>query len=801
MHAHRYSEGQCVGLAFIFILCFTNAVKLQYSVSEEQKKGYVVSNIGNDLSVDPQTLSDRRARLVFDGGIEYFQININTGMLLVKENIDRDELCGQTSPCTLSFQVIMERPLQLYGAEVEILDLNDNPPKFQKKEYFLEISESTALGARFVLENAEDLDVGINAVQDYQMTQSEYFQLNTQTGIDGNKYAELVLVKQLDYEKINKIMLYLTATDGGNPQRTGTTEVHINVLDANDNYPVFNQTVYRVRLLENSAKDFVALKVTATDFDKGLYGEIVYSFSRISVTDSNIFKINDRTGEITVIKTLDYEESKVHAMEVQAKDGGGLTAQCKVFIETVDMNDNAPEIIVSSVTSPIPENSSPQTVIALLSIRDRDDGDNGKVRCFLKDHQPFKLIPSLKNFYQLMTSKQLDREESSEYNISIVAVDGGSPPLSSTIVIHLQVSDINDNPPVFNQASYAIYTKENNNAGSLIGSVNAFDRDSDQNARIVYSVVESQVLGLPTSSLLSINSDTGDIYAVRSFDYEKIDHFKFSLRAQDTGSPSLNASAEVNVFIVDQNDNAPNILHPLPNSSDLSSEIVPLEAEAGHVATKVVAVDADSGQNAWLSFQLLKATDPSLFVVGFHTGEIRTARQTTAKDAGRHRLVVIVKDNGQPQLSSSTSLNILVAEHLSDSNLENANVENLEENDQKLTVYLIISLAVISFLFIASLVTILSIKVCRPYRGGKHFVASGLTLPAGYSDWKGKESLPRSYFTKDRSTTDPQNTGPLMSMPANQHASIVVDENQSSHILVDINCKAEPWSWMNAEHL
>ncbi|XP_043925560.1 protocadherin beta-15-like [Protopterus annectens] len=776
-----------------------DALKLKYSVYEEQGNGYVISDIGNDIGLDPQTLKTRRARTVSEGGTQYFEINLNNGMLLGKENIDRDEVCGQSSPCRLYFQVIIENPLHLYEGEVEILDLNDNAPRFRKKMYVLEINEFTALGTRYSLEKAQDLDVGINAVQDYQVTQSEYFQMNTQTGIDGNKYAELVLVKQLDYEKIDTIILHLIARDGGNPQRTGTTEVHITVLDANDNYPVFNQTVYRIRLAENTAKDFVALKVTATDLDEGLYGEIEYSFSRISNANTKKFKLNEQTGEIKVAEMLDYEDNKVHEMEVQAEDGGGLTAHCKVVFEIIDMNDNAPEIVVSSITSPLPENSSPPTVIALLSVRDRDDGENGKVHCSVIDQQPFKLIPSLKNFYELISVEQLDREENSDYNITIVAVDGGSPPLSCTTVIHLQVSDVNDNPPIFTQTSYIIYTKENNNPGSFIDSVKAFDSDSNHNAQIVYKAVGNQALGLSLSSLISVNWDTGDIYATRSFDYEKITHFQFLIKAQDSGSPPLNATVPVTIHILDENDNAPTILHPLPNNSHLATEIVPVAADAGHVVTKVVAVDADSGQNAWLSFQLLKATDPSLFTVGVHTGEIRTARQTTAKDGNTHRLIVVVKDNGQPQLSSTASLNILVAEHFSGAYLENADVENLEDYDQRLTVYLIISLCVISSLFLAGLLVLLSLKAYRVY-SRRHCVSSGLKFTtSGYLDCGGKESLPRNHFHEVCSTTEIQNPERQRSRIINQHGSVTREENHLSHVLVDISSKQEAISSMLSE--
>ncbi|XP_043924987.1 putative protocadherin beta-18 isoform X9 [Protopterus annectens] len=706
-------DKQVIYSLLLILLCSTVDSTLRYSIREELPKGSVVSNIANDLGLDTRLLSEGRARIVCEGTQQYFQVNTKTGVLLVNERIDREGICEETAKCLLYFQLVIENPLQQYRVEVEILDVNDNSPSFPQREFVISVVEQAVPGTTFPLERAQDLDVGVNAVQNYMISQNDHFRLDIPNLKDQNKRPEIVLVKQLDYEKTHTIRLQLTAVDGGEPPRTGTAAVQINVIDINDNAPVFNQSVYKVKLFEQNAKNFVAVKVTATDLDDGPNGDIIYAFSHISDAMGRIFKLNNKTGEITVAEPLDFEDRNIYQMEVQVKDGGGLIAYSKVVIEIVDVNDNAPEIILTSVRSPLPEDSSPQTVVALLNVKDLDSGGNGNIRCTVGTHQPFRLMSSFKNFYRLVTDGHLDREKVSEYNITVTAVDDGSPPLSSTAVIHVRISDINDNPPVFSKTLYTMQVSENNKPGALIGSIMATDKDSAENAQVSYSLIEEMVKGFPISHFISINSDKGNIHAVRPFDYEQFQNFTFLVQALDSGTPALSSNTTVKLYIIDRNDNAPTLLHPSPKDSSFSAEIVPNNAEGGYLVSKVVAVDADSGQNAWLSFHLQKVSDQSLFSVGLHTGEIRTIRKMTERDNTRHTLIVVVKDNGQPSLSATATVKIVAAENFSGHYLESTDKEQVGEFDSNLTIYLIISLAVVTFLFLAFIVLLLTLKAYR----------------------------------------------------------------------------------------
>ncbi|CAB1440242.1 unnamed protein product [Pleuronectes platessa] len=185
-----------------------------------------------------------------------------------------------------------------------------------------------------------------------------------------------------------------------------------------------------------------------------------------------------------------------------------------------------------------------------------------------------------------------------------------------SVTLTLQISDVNDNAPVFERSSYEAYIVENNTPGLSVFTVKARDADWNQNARVSYILEDSSVNGVPVSSYVSVSADSGVIHAVRSFDYEQIKDFHFRVKAQDGGSPPLSNNATVKILIQDQNDNPPQVLYPVQTGGSLVAELVPRSADVGYLVTKVVAVDVDSGQNSWLSYKLQKATDRALFEVG-----------------------------------------------------------------------------------------------------------------------------------------------------------------------------------------
>nr|XP_033489310.1 protocadherin gamma-C5-like [Epinephelus lanceolatus] len=702
-----------------FLLWSTINGQTRYSIPEELKQGSVVGNLAKDLSLGLSEIFDRKLRVASEAGEQYFSVDAGKGELVVNDRIDREALCGQSASCVLPLQVVVEDPLQLHRIEVEIRDINDNSPSFISNELSLKIAEVALVGTRFLLESATDPDVGSNSLKSYTLSKNECCSLKIKEMEGGKTVPELVLEKPLDREKKAVHKILLTALDGGNPVRSGTSQITITVLDTNDNFPVFEKNLYKVTLGEKSLKGVIVIQPKATDADEGLNGEIEFSFgSRTPDVVLSMFNINPLTGEITLKGELDYETTKSYDIDVIAKDKGSpeMEGHCRVQVDIIDFNDNAPEIVLTSQPKPVREDAPSGTVVALISARDYDSGDNGKVTLQLTKDSPFNLKPSFSNNYALVTSGALDRESRSDYSIEITATDSGSPPLSSKKIIPVSITDVNDNPPIFTQPSYNVYLKENGVPGSILYSVSASDLDFGENAKISYSILDSKVQDVSVSSYVYINSDNGSIYSMHSFDYEKLKVFQIQVQAKDQGSPSLSSNATVHVFILDQNDNAPTVIYPSSAMGSLSHQRMPRSAKAGHLVTKVTAVDADSGHNAWISYKVAEATDASLFTVNLYTGEVRTKRAVSEQDDSSQRLLIEIKDDGEPVQSATVTVSIQLEDGLHEPILDlRQKAAEPSKKTGRITLYLILSLASVSVL---SLVTflILAVKCMRNSR-------------------------------------------------------------------------------------
>ncbi|NXJ27447.1 PCDGA protein, partial [Dicrurus megarhynchus] len=532
--------------------------QLRYSVPEEMPKGSFVGDLVKDLGLQLPEIRDRGVRIVSESATQYFALHGKTGHLVTAERIDREQLCRLVEKCVLRCELIVEGEMQVYGMEVEIMDINDNAPSFREAEKDLRLSETTAPGSRFPLAEAHDPDSGRNSLQSYELSGDEHFSLAVQAGPGGDQRPELVLAKALDREEAAFHELVLRAIDGGDPARTGTARIRVTVVDANDNAPVFSQAEYTVRVPEDVPVGSVLVTVAATDADEGLNGHVKYDFHKISDRTSDLFYLDSETGEITVKDDLDFEEISSHELEVQARDGGELSDTVKVIITLTDINDNVPKISVRSALNEISEDSPPGTVVALLHVQDRDSGANGKVRCSLDGDFPFRLEKSFEDYYRVVTARELDREQASEYNVTVRAADGGSPPLQSSAVLALRVLDVNDNAPVFAQERYSARLAENNAAGALVLTVRATDADWGQNARVRYRLSEGRVRGAPLSSyVFMVDAESGMITLKEALDFEDTRGYTLLVEARDGGG--LVAQCKVVVEVLDVNDNAPEI--------------------------------------------------------------------------------------------------------------------------------------------------------------------------------------------------------------------------------------------------
>ncbi|XP_017196598.3 protocadherin beta-2 [Oryctolagus cuniculus] len=699
-----------------------------YSVAEETESGCFVANLLKDLGLEVGELAARGPRVVSKGKKTRLQLDRQTGDLLLQEKLDREELCGPVEPCVLPFQVLLENPLQFFQAELRVRDINDHSPIFLDKEMILKISEGIPPGTTFLIERAQDLDVGSNGLQNYTISPNIHFHLKLQGSPDGTVLPQLVLDKALDREEEPEIRLTLTALDGGTPPRSGTALVRVEVVDVNDNAPEFAQLMYEVQVPENSRIGSQVATVSARDSDIGTNGQISYIFSQASEDIRKTFQINAKSGELILTQELDFESVQTYTVNIQAIDGGGLSGNCVVFVQVMDLNDNPPELSISTLISQIPENSQ-ETVIAVFSVSDPDSGDNGRIVCSIQDDLPFFLKPSVENFYTLVANAALDREIRAEYNITITVSDLGTPRLTTRHHVAVQVSDVNDNAPAFSQAAYTLLVRENNSPGLLIGSVSASDRDAGANAQVTYSLLPPPQQP-DVAALVSVHADSGQLYALRALDYEALRAFEFGVRAADRGSPALSSEARVRVQLLDANDHAPAVLYPPANGSAACPELVPRAADAGYLVTKVVAVDGDAGQNAWLSFELLKATEPGLFGVWAHSGEVRTARPLSERDAPRQRLLVLVRDHGEPPLSASVTLHVLLVDGFSQPYLALPEAAAAAEaaRPDSLTVQLVVALAAVSSLLVLSVLALVAARLCGAGGGGG---AGGVGVGAG----------------------------------------------------------------------
>ncbi|XP_044540953.1 protocadherin alpha-8-like, partial [Gracilinanus agilis] len=703
--------------------------QIHYSVLEEAKHGTFVGRIAQDLGLEVGELVSKLFRVVSKGHRDFLEVNVRNGILFVNSRIDREELCGRSPVCSIHLEVIVDKPLQVFHVEVEIKDINDNPPSFPGKEQKLFIPESRLPDSRFPLEGASDPDIGSNALLTYRLSANDYFILEVKSKNDQSKLVELALKNPLDREEIPEYHLILTASDGGKPELTGTVQLLITVLDVNDNAPTFERSEYEVKILENAASGTLVIQLNASDVDEGINREIVYSFNSLAppvIKDK--FRINPDTGEISIQGYLDFEEVNSYEIRVDATDKGtpSLVGHCTVLVEVLDANDNIPNVSVTSLSLPVMEDAPSGTVIALISVSDRDSGANGLVTCSLSPPGPFMLVSTFRNYYSIILESSVDRENVAVYELVVTARDGGTPALWATASVSVAIGDVNDNAPAFEQPVYTVFVKENNPPGSHIFTVSASDPDAQENALVSYSLVERRVGERPLSSYMSVHSESGKVYALQPLDHEELELLQFQVNARDAGFPPLDSNVSLQVFVLDENDNSPVVLPPHSVSGAGGApvtELVSQSVSAGHVVAKIRAVDADSGYNAWLAYELQPelGVGRSPFRVGLYTGEISLTRALEETDEPRQTLLVLVKDHGEPVLSTTATVYVSVVESIQTSKtfsgvsgISAKSGTGKETALVDVNIYLIIAICSVSSLLVLSLLLYVALRCSAP---------------------------------------------------------------------------------------
>ncbi|XP_008771642.1 protocadherin-19 isoform X5 [Rattus norvegicus] len=633
-------------------------INLKYSVEEEQRAGTVIANVAKDAREAGFAMDTRQAsafRVVSNSAPHLVDINPSSGLLVTKQKIDRDLLCRQSPKCIISLEV-MSSSMEICVIKVEIKDLNDNAPSFPAAQIELEISEAASPGTRIPLDSAYDPDSGSFGVQTYELTPNELFGLEIKTRGDGSRFAELVVEKSLDRETQSHYSFRITALDGGDPPHMGTVGLTIKVTDSNDNNPVFGESTYSVSVPENSPPNTPVIRLNASDPDEGTNGQVVYSFyGYVNDRTRELFQIDPHSGLVTVTGALDYEEGHVYELDVQAKDLGpnSIPAHCKVTVSVLDTNDNPPIINLLSVNSElveVSESAPPGYVIALVRVSDRDSGLNGRVQCRLLGNVPFRL-QEYESFSTILVDGRLDREQHDQYNLTIQARDSGVPMLQSAKSFTVRITDENDNHPHFSKPYYQVIVQENNTPGAYLLSVSARDPDLGLNGSVSYQIVPSQVRDMPVFTYVSINPNSGDIYALRSFNHEQTKAFEFKVLAKDGGMPSLQSNATVRVIILDVNDNTPVITAP-PLINGTAEVYIPRNSGIGYLVTVVKADDYDEGENGRVTYDMTEG-DRGFFEIDQVNGEVRTTRTFNENSKASYELIVVAHDHGKTSLSAS----------------------------------------------------------------------------------------------------------------------------------------------------
>ncbi|XP_037531346.1 protocadherin-18 isoform X2 [Nematolebias whitei] len=650
---------------------------LKYKVYEEQKVGTVIARVKEDvsgvLSKLPGSLSFR-FRAMQRGSAPLLSVREEDGEISIGSKIDREKLCEKNLNCTIEFDVVTlpTEYLQLFHVEVEVLDINDNSPHFSRAIVPIEISESASVGTRVPLDGAVDADVGENSLHTYSLTPNNFFKIDVRTRTDGAKYAELVVMRELDREVQSSYQLQLTASDNGVPPKSGSTLLKISISDSNDNSPAFDEQAYVISLMENSPLGTLIIDLNATDPDEGTNGKIVYSFSsHVSPKILETFKINPENGHITLVKKVDYETTVSYELDVQAQDLGpnSIPGLCKIVVKVVDVNDNKPEININLMTQGkeevayISEGAPVDTFIALVRVDDNDAGLNGEVVCRLHGHGHFRLQKTHEKNYMILTNISLDREKRSEYSLTVIAEDRGSPSLSTIKHFTVQVLDENDNPPHFEKNHYEIFKSENNSPGAYLMTVVASDLDLGTNGQVTYAIIDALIQASPISTYVTIDPSNGAIYALRSFDHEDVSRIAFTIQARDGGNPALSANTTVLLTVLDENDNPP-VIHS-PALRNHTAEL-PLwkYASPGQLVTALKVTDRDSGANGEVSCAIVGGNEDGLFVMDARRCELRTNASLEQASRDVMEIRIEVQDRGTNRLTTGALLRLSLQENM-----------------------------------------------------------------------------------------------------------------------------------------
>ncbi|XP_054680650.1 protocadherin-7 isoform X1 [Grus americana] len=507
------------------------------------------------------------------------------------------------------------------------------------------------------------------------VARSSVFELQVADTLDGEKQPQLIVKGPLDREQRDSYELSLRVRDGGDPARSSQALLRVVITDVNDNSPRFEKSVYEADLAENSSPGTPILQLRAADLDVGVNGQIEYVFGAATESVRRLLRLDENSGWLSVLHRIDREEVNQLRFTVMARDRGQppKTDKATVVLNIRDENDNVPTIDIRKIgriplrdgVASVAEDVLVDTPIALVQVSDRDQGENGVVTCTVVGDVPFQLKPASegegepqnKRKYFLHTSAPLDYEAVRDYNVVIVAVDSGSPSLSSNNSLLVRVGDTNDNPPVFSQAVLEVSFPENNLPGERVATVVATDADSGKNAEITYSLESSPLSSEALGGIFSIDPDSGDVSVQAVLDREQRDTYEFQVTARDKGVPSLQGSTTVVVRVADRNDNEPRFMQ------DVFTFYVKENLQPNSPVGMVTVMDFDKGRNAELSLSIQPGDydqAAGIFSIENDTGTIFSTISFDREQQTSYTFKVKAVDGGEPPRSATATVSLFV---------------------------------------------------------------------------------------------------------------------------------------------
>ncbi|KAL8587634.1 hypothetical protein ACOMHN_045323 [Nucella lapillus] len=606
----------------------------------------------NDPSVvrvgwsDPDLSGQVQLRLQGDGS-DKFDIQTDGTIVAIALPLDRETKDRYTLVVTADDSVHTASA----SVTIAISDYNDNKPVFTQQFYSFEVHEDADSGATVARVTALDADVGENARVTYDLLSTwgtDRFQLDSVLGT-------FTLIGGLDYEARQLYTLQVLARDGGSPPRSSVATVYMNVLDVNDNEPEFDPASYTQLIYENVPVGTTVLNITATDVDSGRNGEVRYSL----VGDSNLlFTVDPVTGTIQTAGPLDRETQTTYTLNVRATDQAPdpddrRFTTAVVTVSLRDVNDNSPQFSSANSTS-VKEETPNGTVVFTISASDRDSGVNNHVTFTLAPvpglGYPFVLDPRSGH---LKVNTALRREAVANYSLMVTATDGGSPPLSATQMLLVNIEDVNNNPPVFTSKVYRKTVAENVTVGTSILRVLATDVDEDLNGIVRYFIVSGDA-----SYDFALDMASGVLRLQKPLDYERLQDYRLVVRAEDSGvERTLSSHATVIVTVTDVNDfrpvfdDSPYIAYVQEGMSDVPVEV-----------TTVRARDEDSDANNRVAYQLrdIGSEVKGVFQMDQMSGRITALTALDREATPMYTLTIIATDSGLPRLTGTGTLTVYV---------------------------------------------------------------------------------------------------------------------------------------------